>query len=430
MLNNRNDKYGFYKDEHGIDEFELSPYQRAFMEYRLEKDTCLYVCMGLRIRGKLNLKKFKATINEVHKEFDAYRTTFIEKDGKIFYKIYNQYDFEFERVEIEGSDPEERYAYAQKDAYEKLREKVDIFNANAARYLLYELGHQDVFLVIIHDHIMSDADTMDVVMNRVMYKYMNLGILSKKQKRSSHEYNQLQRTNCLTEQGKLDLAYWKEQLEGFQPLPLKESRNPIDECADTLYHKEYNRKYVEEKARALGTSAANIFAAACHLSLMNVYGRNDNILSVVSSNRDRKFRNTVGLIVKCLENRIKAEDGEETLAEFVKRVTYKVSENLLHKDAHEVLDLATMYTFFELDVKDIEKPLKVNIWLPQENVQYNMYNLIILAYPERLEFCPCFSLNHVDYEDAKMMCEGVHKIVDLYLEKPETKLKEVLSYYQ
>ena len=56
MLNNRNDKYGFYKDEHGIDEFELSPYQRAFMEYRLEKDTCLYVCMGLRIRGKLNLK--------------------------------------------------------------------------------------------------------------------------------------------------------------------------------------------------------------------------------------------------------------------------------------------------------------------------------------------------------------------------------------
>lgn len=429
-MTNQNEKYGYYKDENGNDEFELSPYQQTFLDYRINHDASLFVCMGLRIRGKFNLEKFGKVINEVHQDYDAYRMRFVKKDDRYVYKIYNQYDFEFERVEVEGKDPEEKYANAQKDAYQKLREKIDIFNKNGARYVLYELGHQDIFLVIIHDHIISDADTMDVVMNRVMFKYLNLGLLAKKQKVSSHEYTQMQRANCLTAEGKEDLEYWKEQLKDYVPLPMREPLNPIDECQDNFYHRTYERKPMEDQARTMGSSAANMFAAACHLALMNLYKRDDTILSVVSSDRGRRYRNTVGVIVKCLENRMRIDDGEETLAEFLKRVTYKTSENFSHKDAHYIRDLSTMYTFFELNVKDVEKPINIHIWLPQENVMLRCFNIIVMAYPDRLEFAPSFSLLTVDREEGNSVCETILKVIDLYMTAPETKLKEVVSFLQ
>jgi amino acid adenylation domain-containing protein len=225
----------------------------------------------------------------------------------------------------------------------EIQKEFDLSTGPLMRALLIKLNSNEYLLVYCMHHIVSDAWSMEIIMNEVTLIYKNLtgGIKAPLPKLRIHykDFVQWQLNQINDDTFKKHEEYWKKQFEG--ELPILEM--PTDWPRPSV--KTYNGNHISIKISKESTAALKLLAketdttmfmnllASLNLVLYHYTGQEDIIVGSPIAGRDHvDLENQIGLFVNTLPFRVKfnRNDTYLDLLKNIKNITLGVYEHQIY----------------------------------------------------------------------------------------------------
>jgi amino acid adenylation domain-containing protein len=300
--------------------------QRLWFLHHLDPDDPCYNTGGsLRILGPLDVGALEASVNEVVRRHETLRTTFPSVDGRPIQVIHPSVVVPLNVVEASGHGTADREAEARRLAQEDRRRPFRLGDAPLVRALLVRLDDMDHVLVVTMHHIVADAWSFGVLSRELSTLYAAFG-----EGRPSPlsdlpiqyaDFAVWQRNELLDEQ----LAYWRGQLVGVNPLNLptdrprgavRTSRGAVERRSISLER----TNALNALSRRAGATPFMTLLAAFDVLLARYTGHEDVAVGSPIANRTRRETEPlIGCFVNMLVLRTDVS-GDPTFLELLGRV--------------------------------------------------------------------------------------------------------------
>ncbi len=205
-------------------EMELSFSQRRlwFLDQLQPGNLAYNVHAAIRLRGKLHVDAMAKSLAELVRRHESLRTTFVKVDGRPFQRIGREDVFRLPFEEVSGaSDPE---SDARRMAREEALRPFDLARGPIFRTRLLKLSAEDHVLLLTMHHIVSDGWSIGVFFRELgaLYRAFRAGRPSPLEDLPIQyvDYACWQQQWLQGEVLEEQLAYWRNELEGIEPLEL------------------------------------------------------------------------------------------------------------------------------------------------------------------------------------------------------------------
>ncbi|MFE3175243.1 amino acid adenylation domain-containing protein, partial [Amycolatopsis sp. NPDC059235] len=290
----------------------LSPAQRRlwFLDEMTGGSTEYNTGVGIRLSGSLDLEALRAALAALCARHESLRTTFESVAGQGMQRIAPTAEIP---LRIEDSAPDDDVLKAE------LSEPFDLRTGPLTRATLFPLAADEHLLLLCQHHIVTDGRSIAVLTDELLDLYggkslppLPLG------------YQDYTRWRLASE--RLDqLGYWRETLDGLEPLalPTDRPRPPQRATAGAVHRHDLPADLVRRVAEAGRTQGATLFmtlTAAVQTVLAAYSGQRDIAVGTAVSGRDRaELEPLTGFFVNTLVLRSSvdgAQPFDRFLAEF------------------------------------------------------------------------------------------------------------------
>jgi amino acid adenylation domain-containing protein/non-ribosomal peptide synthase protein (TIGR01720 family) len=309
--------------------------QRIWFLEQLEPGKPTYNIPGsVRIKGKVDVTKFHASINEIVKRHESLRTIFPSEEGKVKQIILNNLQLPIDFVDLTNIDRNLREQEANKILLNDAKKSFNLEKGPLIRWKLVKIYDEEYFLLTCMHHIISDGWSVEIFVKELATVYSNI-IDNKKIKLPELQieyvdYAFWQKEWMQSDLYKKQIEYWKENLKDAPPLlelPTDFPRNPIQtqdgnrisfEISDSIFHKLQILSISENTT--MFTLLLTVFN-----TLLNKYSSNNDILiGTPAAGRIRKeLEGIIGLFVNTLVIRTNIL-ATDTFTSLLKQVRKKV----------------------------------------------------------------------------------------------------------
>lgn len=202
---------------------------------------------------------------------------------------------------------------------------------------LYSVGDEKYVSIVVH-HVAFDGWSVDIFIHEILtcYKYHEALRLGDKEEATNYELSDIdiqykdfalwQRNYLKDETLDTQLAFWKNQLDGYEELNLSTDKvRPlqINYEGDYVYFdiEEYVSENLRQTAQELGISLYSLLLGGFYILLSAYSNQDDIVVGTPSANRNRnEISNLIGFFVNTLALRRKV-DGEENVLKFLKDIS-------------------------------------------------------------------------------------------------------------
>jgi amino acid adenylation domain-containing protein len=317
--------------------------QRLWFINRLEPHSSAYnIATAIRLRGALDINAMKYALTEIVRRHEALRTRFSDIEGTPVQIIETDPHIDFPVEDLKGIE--------RKDAQEELIKRLlqeeaqtafDLGNGGLLRTRLLAIAEQEHILAITMHHIVSDGWSIEIFIREFISLYE-----AYKDGQSSAlpalpiqyvDFALWQRNWLKGETLERQLAFWKTQLEGVQPLDLPTDRpRPIMQTYAgsqvPLVFDETLTAKLRELSKLEGVTVFMTLLAAFQLLLSRHSGQNDIAVGTPIAGRTQaELEPLIGMFVNTLVMRSKIEN-HLNFSELIQQVRETALNAYAHQD--------------------------------------------------------------------------------------------------
>ena len=342
----------FYKDENGVIDFPLAV-QQKFHILNEEKALLEHGKRGgnlnsgqiFRFSFNVDSERMEKAIQRLFDENDALRLILVKKDGEYFQRVVEDYNFTLETDDLTSLPEDGRYDAAVAKASDLLNTEIDYYNELSAKFHLIKLGDEDFMLVIVAHHWIGDGSTLALIISEIM-KYYNDPSAAKEEAASFIDFVKYEYDFVDSEKGRKQLAYWKEELDGYKQLDLSNAAAgdpavPSDQFAKA------GRTELDAAAKRFSTSQFNVMLTAYHVALTKILGQSDTIVGFSCANRlSKRFFRTIGYLSRAVQHRLIVHDSDR-LCDLLETSKEKSSKNIANQQTSHYNDNSQFYISYQ-----------------------------------------------------------------------------------
>jgi amino acid adenylation domain-containing protein len=312
-----------------------------FLDY-LERSHSYNISHAVRIKGVLNIKALKRTLNTVLSRHESLRTTFVMKEGQTVQVISPESSLNLIVIDLGDLPQARREAEALSLADREAKRPFDLARGPLFRASLLRLTDQEHILSLGMHHIISDGWSIGVL-------YRELGVLYEaftRGKPSPLEPLPIQYADYAVWQKQwlqddlLDrqLGYWKQQLDGSPAvleLPTDRPRPPMQSfrgARQSLTLSKSLSQQLKQLSQQQGVTLFMTLLGAFQLLLSRYSGQDDVVVGSPIANRNRtEMEDMIGFFVNTLVLRTDLS-GDPTFKELLGRVKEVALGAYAHQD--------------------------------------------------------------------------------------------------
>lgn len=272
------------------------------------------IAQALRLFGPLNLGALERAVHALVQRHESLRTAFLAGDGVAVQSVRSLDDvagnLQLGAIALEGSTGTQRERALAEVLQRVAAEPFDLACAPLLRVRLWHLGeHEHALLLVVH-HIVADGWSMGILARELGALYGAFGAGQpdplESLPRQFTDYAVWQRERLNEPSGAHDLAYWRAQLAGIEPLQLHtdRARAPRSNHHGAREHVEISpATLLELKALARRENATlfMVLLAAFQVLLMRHSGQHDVVVGSPVAGRHRtEFEGLIGYFVNTL----------------------------------------------------------------------------------------------------------------------------------
>jgi amino acid adenylation domain-containing protein len=312
-----------------------------FLDQFAPGDVSYNVAMTVEIDGALNVTSLERSFQEIVNRHESLRTRFLAVDGKPRQIIENNVTVEMPVVDLSSVTPDQQGIQAKRLERDEARKPFDLGRAPMLRVTLLRRSEQDHVLLLTMHHIASDGWSMEVIFPELSALYesfcSNKSAVLPALPIQYADFGVWQRNWMKGEVLEEQLAYWKKQLAGAEPLELPADRPrpavrgnvgaylPIDIPANTL-------SQLRELSRKTGTTLYMTLLAAFATLLHRYSGQEDIVVGSPAAGRTKtETEHLIGFFVNTLALRTKFH-SEMSFTSLLKSVKETTLDAYTHQD--------------------------------------------------------------------------------------------------
>ena len=288
---------------------------------------------AIYLKGMLQVKALKQSLNEILRRHDAWRTTFRIVDGEPVQVISSDASWELPILSLEHLASSDWQPEVQRLARIEAQKTFDLAQGPLVRATLLRLGLEEhVFLLVMH-HIISDGWSLNVFARELstLYAAFSAGQPSPLP-RSAIQYADFviwQREHLQGERLTTQLNYWQKVLEGDRPdlqFPTDRPRPTVSTFAGARQSFAFPQslgKALHQFGQQNGATMFMTLLAAFNTLLCRYTGQEDILIGTPVANRNRpELEGMLGLFVNTLVMRsgLKSNPSFRTLLQRVRQV--------------------------------------------------------------------------------------------------------------
>ena len=346
----------------------------------------------LRLKGKLNIEALDHALNTIVNRHEVLRTVIIEVEGKGYQSVK---DKDLKKLKlIDGSIYKDNTEELQYYIRELINEPFDLSNDLMIRGHLIKLSEEDHVLVITMHHIASDGWSLSIIVRELVELYSAFEENREAQLNELEiqyiDYSIWQKNILQGESLDKRLGYWKNKLEGVEPLqmPTDFARPPVQSSRGAI-----SRFYIEKETAASLQALSQKNGATMFMTLLSAFnillykysGQEDICIGCpVAGRQFEEVESLIGFFINTLAIRAEVK-GEVPFTEILGQVKQTTLEAFEYQDVpfEKIVDSVVkdrdlsrtplyQVTFVLQNTPDIPELKLGEISLSSEDIQYNI----------------------------------------------------------
>lgn len=312
-----------------------------FMEQLRAQAASSNITQATRLRGPLDLAVLQQALQMLCARHDSLRSRVVQHDGVPAQVTEPHAPWLLQRLELPAVDAAQRESALRDLLTEFAHRPFDLAQAPQTRACVVRLGEQEHVIALAMHHIVCDGWSLDILLRELAALYSALRSAAP----PSLTALPLQWRDIAfwerarLQSGELDpsLTYWRQQLEGLEPLRLPAEALPCggaDETGplETLALPHDLVLGIETLARHHNATVFMVLLAAFKLLLMRRFGQQNVAVGTPVAGRDRpELEPVVGLLLNTLVLRTDL-GGDPSFAELLRRVRGTTLDAWAHQD--------------------------------------------------------------------------------------------------
>jgi len=294
----------------------------------------------IRLQGELAIEKLEQALSEIVRRHEIWRTTFLEKDGRVIQVIHEARPLSLPLIDLQVFPESERETEARRVIGAELKKLFDLTELPLVRWILLRFSAQDHLLLHVEHHIVHDGWSFNIFLNEMatLYNAFSTGNQSALAEMAIQfaDFAHWQRQWMQGEVAAKQLDYWKQRLAGCPTLlnlPLDHPRPPAQTFRGAAPRVELpltlcNRLRVLSRQQG-STLFMTMFAA--FLTLLHRYSGETDICvgSGIANRRWSETESLIGMIINnlVLRNDLSGNPTFRALLEQVRKVTLDAYAN-------------------------------------------------------------------------------------------------------
>jgi amino acid adenylation domain-containing protein/non-ribosomal peptide synthase protein (TIGR01720 family) len=317
--------------------------QRLWFFSQLEPGNPFYnMPAAVLLKGSLNVETLKRSFQETVRRHEALRTTFCTVDGKPVQVIHPTLNFALPVTDLRELPPAKREAEVQKLTAEEALQHFNLAKGPLLRANLLHLDSEEYILLLTLHHIVFDGWSIGVLLRELaaLYEAFSTGKPSPLAELPIQyaDFAVWQREWLGGDRARIDLAYWKQQLEGAPPLlelPTDRPRPPVQTYRGAKHSFLLSKALTEalnSLSRKENVTLFMTLLAAFKTLLYRYTGQADIVVGAPIANRNRaELEELIGFFVNTLVLRTDLSDTP-TFRELLARIREVMLEAYAHQD--------------------------------------------------------------------------------------------------
>ena len=297
---------------------------------------------AVRLRGKLNVSALERSLREIVRRHESLRTTFAMEETQPAQFIHETQSIDLALIDLTHLPPDEREKEARRLATVEARRPFDLARGPLLRSTLLRLTENEHIALLLVHHIVSDAWSMDIMLNELTALYEVFCAGQESPLRDLHlqyaDYAVWQRESVREDLLTPRLAYWREHLADMPKileLPTDRPRPPVQSFLGAKEGLKLSSSLLSELKTLSLRHNATLFMTllAAFLTLLARYTQQTDLTvgTPISGRRYLELEKLIGFFVNTSVLRVDLS-GDPTFEEVLARVKSVV----LDAHAHEV----------------------------------------------------------------------------------------------
>lgn len=363
----------YLRNQDGSDEYPVLYPQDAFLDFSVLSNFNMAVSACMRIRGKLDLDRFRAAVQYLYDANDVLRARmFRREDGSYVQKFLETYQSMLAEEPAQGTTSEERLAWAIEQARKMISAPWPELDNLLFRVRLFRIDEDDRFLVIVAEHCAFDGASMSLVLNQ-LFAYYNDPATAPRSRHSFREHTLWHAAFLQSEEGREQRAGWEAAngAAGVMPIPGPDG-SELDASNEGILTQSQVRAKIDETARTLHTSAAMLELAALYLAVARECGTVDPTITFTFANRCQPERvDVAGPFVGMLTQVCHLDEGQ-TMRAFVAQCLHDSSRTMRYADVcNRMYNVVVTFHNFDMSIVPAQG-LAIEPYMPLWSHRYKL----------------------------------------------------------
>jgi len=424
-----------------------------WIEQRLHPNNTSYnTCVKIKLKGKLDVERFRNASRDVIQYFDTLKVYFVEKNGVPFQRIDDEVDYIPEYIDISQENQIETADVANKAKQilsDKLNTAIDLTQFPIMRASVIKAAEDVYYFIGMVPHIVSDGRAAILYLESlsIAYNYGKQGLVNKyqKSKKNWQDFFQSNLHQIDPEIYAANKKHWKNRLENanhhFDYSYGKLLVEPDDKRGERVYFdlsEELSQK-IKAHTKSQRTTLFNVFVCAFSIFIHKYFQRNDILIGYPVNIRPPGYKHFFGFFVNILPIRVDMR-GDPSYLELLSKVHRVRKEDKKHQK-YPALDIVsdireslpdfdgrvfnlsmaqTVSRLFDLNLHGIDSQ-------PLDSEYYDVNDDFSLSYElieQRIGLWFEYRKALFDREFINQAMEHIKSIVEQVLDFPERKLSE------
>ncbi len=310
--------------------------RRQWLLWCLQPDSHAYTLpAALRLRGPLDIDFLGAAFDQLMVRHEPLRSRFIATADGVEIEVQEHVSLTLEAIPV---DEEQVRAVIT----EQLRQPFDLAQGPLLRLGVLRLGTEEHVLVLTQHHIVSDAWSMQIMVQELLEIYV--AQVERREVRlvdapiNYYDYAWSQRQWMAAGAAEQQLAYWREQLGDEQPvlnLPFDRSRPAQPSRRGAVVRHDLGTELsaaLERRAREQGCTPFMLLLAAYQVLLWRYSGQADIRVGVPVAGRNRlETERLIGFFVNTQVHRVQL-DAQQSFTQLLRAVRETALQAQQHQD--------------------------------------------------------------------------------------------------